>query len=82
MSLQSHAEALSASLAAANLVPGSAPLIPDSFTPTTELGIAFGEKAVSLGNLFRVSEVKGAPTVSFAKEVSWTRAMRPMFYHY
>ncbi|KAL3492126.1 phosphatidylethanolamine-binding protein [Aspergillus germanicus] len=68
MSLQSHAEALSASLAAANLVPGSAPLIPDSFTPTTALGIAFGDKAVSLGNLFRVSEVKVAPTVSFANE--------------
>ncbi|KAL3458759.1 phosphatidylethanolamine-binding protein [Aspergillus heterothallicus] len=68
MVLTSHAEALSSTLAAANLVPGSAPLIPDDFKPTTELEIAFGEKAVSLGNLFRVSEVKSAPTVSFAKE--------------
>ncbi|KAL4999874.1 phosphatidylethanolamine-binding protein [Aspergillus recurvatus] len=68
MSLQVHAQALSTSLFQAALVPGSAPLIPDDFTPTTELGISFGEKAVSLGNLFRVSEVKSAPSVSFTTE--------------
>ncbi|KAI9371584.1 phosphatidylethanolamine-binding protein [Aspergillus egyptiacus] len=72
MSLQAHAQALSASLATAGLVPGSAPLIPDDFTPTTELKIAYDEKAVSLGNLFRVSEVKSAPTISFAREENAT----------
>ncbi|KAL6236515.1 hypothetical protein BDW75DRAFT_250064 [Aspergillus navahoensis] len=68
MSLQAHAQALSTSLSQAALVPGSAPLIPDDFAPTTELSISFGEKAVNLGNLFRVSEVKSAPSISFAKE--------------
>ncbi|KAL4759433.1 YbhB/YbcL family Raf kinase inhibitor-like protein [Aspergillus foveolatus] len=68
MSLQAHAQALATSLSQAALVPGSAPLIPDNFKPTTELNVSFGEKAVSLGNLFRVSEVKSAPTVSFVKE--------------
>ncbi|KAL4812431.1 phosphatidylethanolamine-binding protein [Aspergillus spinulosporus] len=68
MPLQAHAQALATSLSQAALVPGSAPLIPDDFKPTTELSISFGEKAVSLGNLFRVSEVKSAPTVSFVKE--------------
>jgi hypothetical protein len=69
MSLQAYAQALATSLSQAALVPGSAPLIPDDFKPTTELNVFFGEKAVSLGNLFRVSEVKSAPTVSFVKEV-------------
>ncbi|KAL2867777.1 YbhB/YbcL family Raf kinase inhibitor-like protein [Aspergillus lucknowensis] len=68
MTLEGHAQTLASSLAGARLVPGSAPLIPDTFTPSTELGITFGEKAVSLGNLFRVSEVKAAPTISFARE--------------
>ncbi|KAL4804616.1 phosphatidylethanolamine-binding protein [Aspergillus unguis] len=68
MSLQAHAQALSASLAKASLVPGSAPLIPDNFTPAVELHVAFGEKQVDLGNLFRVSEVKSAPTISFSPE--------------
>ncbi|KAL4902101.1 hypothetical protein BDW74DRAFT_181264 [Aspergillus multicolor] len=68
MSLQAHAQALTASLAQAGLISGTAPLIPTAFTPTTELGIKFGEKAVELGNLFRVSEVRSAPTVSFDKE--------------
>ncbi|KAL4914627.1 phosphatidylethanolamine-binding protein [Aspergillus aurantiobrunneus] len=69
MALAAHAHALSTSLSAAGLT-ACAPLIPNPFTPTTELGIAFGEKAVALGNLFRVSEVKTAPTVSFAKEAN------------
>ncbi|KAL2831492.1 phosphatidylethanolamine-binding protein [Aspergillus cavernicola] len=68
MSLEAHTQALSSSLLAADLSPGSAPLIPDNFTPSTELEIAFGDKAVTLGNLFRVSEVKSTPTISFAKE--------------
>ncbi|KAL4783573.1 phosphatidylethanolamine-binding protein [Aspergillus varians] len=70
MSLEAHAQALSASLSRAGLSPGSAPLIPDNFIPTTELSVVFDNKAVSLGNLFRVSEVKSAPTISFAKEAN------------
>ncbi|KAL4940080.1 hypothetical protein BDV06DRAFT_224432 [Aspergillus oleicola] len=68
MSLQTHAQELHTSLLNAGLFPGVAPIIPEDFTPTTELGITFGDKNVSLGDLFRVSEVKGAPTISFAKE--------------
>ncbi|KAL2842923.1 phosphatidylethanolamine-binding protein [Aspergillus pseudoustus] len=74
MSLQAHTEALASTLAAAKLVPGSAPLIPDGFKPTTELRATFAEKAVALGNLFRVSEVKAAPTISFAKEGNATES--------
>ncbi|KAL4924130.1 YbhB/YbcL family Raf kinase inhibitor-like protein [Aspergillus undulatus] len=68
MTLQSHAQELYGSLLQAGLFPGSAPLIPNDFVPSTQLGIAFGDKAVALGNLFRVSEVKAAPTISFASE--------------
>ncbi|RDW68829.1 YbhB/YbcL family Raf kinase inhibitor-like protein [Aspergillus mulundensis] len=68
MSLQTHAEALTTSLAQAGLISDSAGLIPNAFTPTTELAVKFGEKAVELGNLFRVSEVKSAPTLSFENE--------------
>lgn len=71
MSLDAYAQELSASLAKAGLVPGSAPLIPDNFTPSTQLTIKFGEKAVELGNLFRASECKGAPSVDFTPEVSF-----------
>ncbi|KAB8233175.1 hypothetical protein ETB97_002971 [Aspergillus alliaceus] len=56
------------SLRQAGLFPSSAPLIPEDFTPTTELQVSFGEKAVSLGNMFRASECKSAPTVYFAAE--------------
>ncbi|OJJ54771.1 hypothetical protein ASPSYDRAFT_93672 [Aspergillus sydowii CBS 593.65] len=68
MALGAHALALAASLSQAGLVPGLAPLIPDNFVPSTELGVTYGNKSVELGNLFRVSEVKSAPTISFAKE--------------
>ncbi|KFA53801.1 hypothetical protein S40293_01732 [Stachybotrys chartarum IBT 40293] len=62
--------ALQASLEKAKLVPGSAEtLIPKDFQPTTTLKVDFGGKAVELGNLLRVSEVKTAPSVSFAAEV-------------
>lgn len=70
MALGAHALALAASLSQAGLVPGLAPLIPDNFVPSIELGVTYGNKSVELGNLFRVSEVKSAPTISFAKEVS------------
>jgi phosphatidylethanolamine-binding protein len=69
MSLQDHTTALTASLEKAKLVPGSAAsLIPSPFTPSTRLNIAFGEKTLDLGNFFRASECKVAPTVSFAPE--------------
>ncbi|KAL4874582.1 phosphatidylethanolamine-binding protein [Aspergillus karnatakaensis] len=68
MSLEQHTQSLLSSLSQANLVPGSAPLIPDTFKPSTQLNIAFGDKAIEHGNLFRVSEVKAAPSIQFDKE--------------
>jgi len=69
MSLDQHAQSLRDTLQKANLVPGSAAsLIPADFTPTTELEIAFGGRAVELGNLFRASECKLAPSVRFNQE--------------
>ncbi|BAE63713.1 unnamed protein product [Aspergillus oryzae RIB40] len=61
------------SLRQAGLFPSSAPLIPEDFTPTTELQVAFGEKSVSLGNLFRVSDCKSAPKITFAAETQMHR---------
>ncbi|RYP10708.1 hypothetical protein DL764_000498 [Monosporascus ibericus] len=67
MSLKDYPKALADSLAKANLVPGSAAgLIPADFRPTTKLEVAFGDKAVDLGNFFRAGECKQAPGVSFA----------------
>lgn len=63
------------SLRQAGLFPSSAPLIPEDFTPTTELQVAFGEKSVSLGNLFRVSDCKSAPKITFAAEVCYYTAL-------
>lgn len=63
------------SLRQAGLFPSSAPLIPEDFTPTTELQVAFGEKSVSLGNLFRVSDCKSAPKITFAAEVCYHTAL-------
>ncbi|KAL4967027.1 YbhB/YbcL family Raf kinase inhibitor-like protein [Aspergillus stella-maris] len=68
MTLQGHAQDLYTSLLNAGLYPGVAPLVPEDFTPKTELGVSYGDKAVTLGNLFRVSEVKSAPTISFVAE--------------
>ncbi|KAI5926509.1 phosphatidylethanolamine-binding protein [Camillea tinctor] len=69
MSLAEHAQALAGSLAKANLVPGpAAGLIPDNFVPTTKLNIAFGDRAVELGNFFRAGECKQAPAITFAPE--------------
>ncbi|KAF7586719.1 hypothetical protein BBP40_008398 [Aspergillus hancockii] len=65
---QSQFKDLIPSLRAAGLFPNSAPLIPEDFSPSTELEVTFGERSVSLGNLFRVSEVKSAPKISFAPE--------------
>ncbi|KAF9891096.1 hypothetical protein FE257_005031 [Aspergillus nanangensis] len=51
-------------------------LIPQGFSPSTELSIRFGTKPLSLGNIFRASECKEVPLVSFAKEVDDTNASR------
>ncbi|KAI0853324.1 PEBP-like protein [Daldinia vernicosa] len=67
MSLTTHATNLASSLTHANLVPGPASaLIPAAFTPTTQLGISFGNKAVDLGTFFRAGECKQAPRISFS----------------
>ncbi|RYC62039.1 hypothetical protein CHU98_g4166 [Xylaria longipes] len=69
MSLDDHSVVLIASLAKANLVPGSAAdLIPEGFRPTTKLNVSFGEKAVELGTFLRAGECKQAPTITFAPE--------------
>ncbi|ROT40446.1 PEBP-like protein [Sodiomyces alkalinus F11] len=69
MTLSGHAEALAASLAKANLVPGpAAELIPEGFTPTTKLDVSFDDKAVELGNFFRAGECKKAPSIAFPAE--------------
>ncbi|KAI0526389.1 phosphatidylethanolamine-binding protein [Xylaria bambusicola] len=66
ISLDEHQAALAASLAKANLVPGSAAgLIPDGFRPATSLHVSFGSKAVELGTFLRVGECKRAPTLVF-----------------
>ncbi|KAJ8119314.1 hypothetical protein ONZ43_g3711 [Nemania bipapillata] len=69
MSLEAHAAALTASLATANLAPGSAAsLIGEGFRPTTKLEVNFGERVVELGNFFRAGECKQAPKLAFAPE--------------
>ncbi|KFH48762.1 OV-16 antigen-like protein [Hapsidospora chrysogenum ATCC 11550] len=69
MALEEHASALLSTLEKAKLVPGSAEsLIPPGFKPTTKLGIAFHERQVELGNLFRTSECKSPPSITFEPE--------------
>ncbi|KAI1828177.1 phosphatidylethanolamine-binding protein [Xylaria intraflava] len=69
MSLDDYQAALTASLAKADLIPGSAAdLIPQNFRATTKLGVSFGEKVVELGNFFRAGECKQAPTLAFDAE--------------
>lgn len=69
MALKPQFDDLVASLSKVGLGPGSTKLIPENFKLTTELVIGFGGRAVSLGNIFRASECKVAPTISFASEV-------------
>ena len=68
MTLDLHYQELVTSLTSVGLAPGSTPLIPD-FTPTTELIVKYNQRIVSPGNLFRASECKIAPQISFAGEV-------------
>lgn len=68
--LQTHGERLPQTLTDAKLVPGpAAELIPEGFRPTTKIEISYDGKAVDLGNLFRVSETKVQPAISFQREV-------------
>jgi len=68
MTLNHYYQELVSSLASVGLAPGSTPLIPD-FTPTTELIVKYDQRIVSPGNLFRASECKTAPAISFTSEV-------------
>lgn len=70
MAFISQSDELMASLSKVGLGPGSTKLIPEDFKLSTELVVRFGERVVSLGNLFRASECKSAPTISFASEVN------------
>lgn len=75
MSLEQHAQALQSTLHTAKLVPGSAAsLIPTGFTPTTQLGVSFNGRPVELGNLFRASECKAPPAISFGAEADSSNA--------
>lgn len=70
MSLDSHADSLKATLAKANLSPGSAEsIIPEGFKPTTKLEVSFGGKALELGNWFRKGECQVKPEIAFQQEV-------------
>jgi hypothetical protein len=75
MSLESHTQQLAQSLAQASVTPGLLPFLPPDFKPTTQLHVSFNNKQVSLGNLFRASECKTAPSVSFSKEVGVLRQL-------
>lgn len=73
-------ETLLGSLEKANLVPGSAAsLIPEGFKPTTQLSVAFNGRDVSLGNLFRASECKIAPSITFSPEVRFEACGRDQY---
>jgi hypothetical protein len=76
MSLESHTRQLQQSLAQAGLTPGLLPFLPADFKPTTHLHVSFNDKPVSLGNLFRASECKIAPSVSFSKEVGYPYSLQ------
>lgn len=60
---------LLSSLVAAKLIPS--PLIPENFKPTVHLSVTFGHSQVTAGNLFRASDCKVAPAVSFTAEVQY-----------
>ncbi|KAL8372364.1 hypothetical protein RB595_001929 [Gaeumannomyces hyphopodioides] len=63
------AQAVVDSISRAGLAPGTTPLIPAGFKPTTGLSVVYGGgKALALGNLFRKSECGEAPKVSFPPE--------------
>lgn len=67
MAVQIDSSALLASLSKAALLPSA--VIPATFKPSVELSVSFDSKPVVPGTLFRVSQVKDVPTVSFTPEV-------------
>ncbi|KAH7136128.1 phosphatidylethanolamine-binding protein [Dendryphion nanum] len=67
MAAQIQPEALLASLSKAGLQPSLA--IPETFKPSVDVSVSFEQKPVVAGNLFRVSEVKNAPEITFTPEV-------------
>ena len=72
-SINEHTLKLQTSLKTSNLVPGPATdLIPQDFSPTTALNVAFDGRAVEYGNLFRATECKREPSITFAPEVKHT----------
>jgi hypothetical protein len=77
MAAQIEASALLASLSKAALLPS--PVIPSTFKPIVQLSVSFNEKPVAAGNLFRVSEVKDAPSISITPEVR-PRLLHPILH--
>ena len=79
MALKMHNEALRATLQEAKLLPGPASeFIADDFKPRTVLNVRMDETNVTMGNLFRVSEVQNVPKLQFKPEVSldgWFRSV-------
>jgi len=74
MTLEVYSQHLIASLSKAGLSPGSTPLIPKKFKLRTKLDVKYGERALAFGELFRASECKVAPALSFASEADATRS--------
>ncbi|KAF2190971.1 PEBP-like protein [Zopfia rhizophila CBS 207.26] len=68
--MASNIENVLNSLKQAKLLPSK--LIKEDFIPTVDLSVTFSAKPLKHGNLFRVSEVKSEPTISFAAPVSHT----------
>lgn len=78
MGLEQHSQTLLGTLEKAKLNPGSAAsLIPAGFRPTTQLNVAFNGRQVELGSLFRASECKTAPAISFGPEVRHGSSFSP-----
>lgn len=79
----SYSDRVVGSLKDAELVPGPAAthkVIPQDFQPRTQLDISFAGKAVDLGNLFRATECRVAPSVAFKGEVStWSQSVVRFF---
>lgn len=67
MESQIQLDAVLLSLSKAGLLPS--PVIPPNFKPTVRLDVAFNERSILAGSLFRAGECKSAPSVSFTPEV-------------
>ena len=70
------------SLQKANLLPGAASsLIPSSFTPSADLAVSFGDVAVRMGNMLRVSAVQRKPAITFKVEVRFAKTPSSQMLH-